>query len=445
MSAQLYRDTDIKTQSRSRGNKNFMRQLPPYMPLIAGSLVVSGVVIASGGSILQSGIAGVTTGATGFATSALVTQSQVKRLTEQGRDRLELAVENQASLLSSGNQSERLPSLHELLQQNIAALSHHKDGLYESGENVPQNTLTLNEINSSLEVIKATLERVESTISLKNGYTRSPQLEGGSGVFKSVIEQDREQSTLGNGTKVLIDFLESRDIIIRAFSTEDPADDVINSLAKFLGENYDSLRELLARIKRHMQTGSQFSLSLKTYIPKDINNICKFCTRLYDIAFLEKYDYSKAPQYLIKAKPTTLSTAQNFFSGKWLERFVFLAVQRCISLISTELERDIVFSCLLNPQIVLPNGDDFELDLICYIDGSFFWIEAKSASYQQHINKYSKISKLLNLDFKHAIMVLPDISEDRCVELTSIFSMTVCPLSRLEGVLAEAIRKDQLV
>jgi hypothetical protein len=194
-----------------------------------------------------------------------------------------------------------------------------------------------------------------------------------------------------------------------------------------------------------MQQGSPFSLSLKEYTQKDINNVCQFCTRLHAIAFLEEYRYFKAPQYLIKAKATTLPAAHSFFSGKWLERFVLLAVQKCVSLISSELQRDVVFSYLLNPQIILPNGDDFELDLICYVSGFFFWIEAKSGDYQQHINKYSKMSKILNLDFRHSIMVLPDISEDRCVALTSLFSMTVCSLSRLEEVLAETIRKDQAV
>jgi hypothetical protein len=98
---------------------------------------------------------------------------------------------------------------------------------------------------------------------------------------------------------------------------------------------------------------------------------------------------------------------------------------------------------LLNPQIVLPNGDDFELDLIFQVNDFFFWIEAKSGEYQQHISKYSKMSKILNLDFKHSIMVLPDISENQCDALTALFSMTVCPLSRLETVLVEIIRADR--
>jgi hypothetical protein len=394
-----------------------MSQLLFHIPLIAGSLVVGGVVIASGGSILQSGVAGITTGATGFATSALVTQSKVskQKLVEQERDRLRLEIENQKRLLAFGHELEHLQGLRELLQQSIDELKQYNDSLNEDEYINPQSEESITTFDSEL-----------------------------------VTEQDGEESTkekeqTESNTRIIVDFLESLGIEIKTIPTENSADNVINSLSKSLGENYDGLRELLARIKRNMQQGSSFSLSLKEYTQKDVSNVCQFCTRLHAVAFLEEYRYFRSPQYLIRAKATTLPAAHSFFSGKWLERFVLLSMQRCVRLVSSALEKEIVFSYLLNPQIILPNGDNFELDLVCHVSGFFFWIEAKSGDYQQHISKYSKMSKILNLDFRHSIMVLPDISEDRCAALTSLFSMTVCSLSRLEEVLVETIRKDQTV
>lgn len=192
-----------------------------------------------------------------------------------------------------------------------------------------------------------------------------------------------------------------------------------------------------------MQQGSFITLSIKDYTQKDVSNVCQFSTRLHEIAFLEQYKYFKSPQYLIKAKTTTLPTAQNFFSGKWLERFVLLSAQRAVNLVSKELDKELEFSYLLNPQVVLPNDDDFELDLIFHVNGLFYWIEAKSGDHQQHISKYSKISKILNLDFEHSIMVLTDISLDKSAALRSLFSMTVSSLS-LEEMLIETIKADQI-
>ena len=247
-----------------------------------------------------------------------------------------------------------------------------------------------------------------------------------------------------DGFEVLVKFLESRGIQVKAVPSEDAADDVINSLAEFLGKNYDSLRDLLAQIKRNMQLGGNFTMSIKKYSQRDIANICQFCTRLYEIAFLEQYKYFRAPQFIIRAKTTILPKAQNFFSGIWLERFVLSSVKNAVALVSRELNRELHFSYLLNPKIVLPNGDDFELDLLFYVNDCFYWIEAKSGGYQQHISKYSKISKILNLDYKHSIMVLTDIASEKSDALTSLFSMSVCSLQQLESSLVETIKDDQV-
>ena len=191
-----------------------------------------------------------------------------------------------------------------------------------------------------------------------------------------------------------------------------------------------------------MQRGGCINLSIKDDTQKDISDICQFCTRLHEIAFLEQYKYYKSPQYLIKAKTTTLPTAQNFFSGKWLERYVLLVVQDVVNTLGTELGRELDFTYLINPQIVLPNGNDFELDLIFHINGSFYWIEAKTGDYQQHINKYSKISRLFGLDQEHSIMVLTDIPVEKSGALTSLFSMRVYGLQQLRTGLLETVRRD---
>ena len=301
-----------------------------------------------------------------------------------------------------------------------------------------------NELRSLLERIAIALERIADVLTEK---TDKATYEEHDDKDIKEVETYEDDDVLKNTTEedefdVIEEFLNGRGIKIKTVPPEDAADEVINSLSEFLGKNYDGLRELLTKIKRNMQQGGFITISLKDYSQKDVSNVCQFSTRLHEIAFLEQYKYFKSPRYLIKAKTTTLPAAQNFFSGKWLERFVLLSVQRAVNLVSKELDKDIEFSYLLNPQVILPNGDDFELDLIFHVNGSFYWIEAKSGNYQQHISKYSKMSRILNLDFEHSIMVLTDISPDKAAALTSLFSMTVLSLSQLEGMLIETIKAD---
>lgn len=237
-------------------------------------------------------------------------------------------------------------------------------------------------------------------------------------------------------------FLNARGITIKTTPAADPTDPVINSLALFLGERYSALSPLLAKIKRSMQNGESITESLKGRSPADISSACQFCTRLYELAFFEQYYYARSPTALIRAKTTTLPKAQQFFSGQWLERFILQKTKSIHGQMAQAVGHPLPFEYLANLQIVLPNGDDFELDLLVSIGSLVYWIEVKSADYQQHISKYSKFARLLGLDSTHSFIVLADAPTERCHDLSSLFTMTVCNLNRFEDALSSVIRED---
>lgn len=228
----------------------------------------------------------------------------------------------------------------------------------------------------------------------------------------------------------------------QAVPPADPADAVIDSLSLFLGERYEALSGILAKIKRAMPEGLTISESLRDRPQQDVSSACQFCTRLHEVAFLEQYHYLRSPTYLITAKTTTLPRAQRFFGGQWLERYVLQKVRAVWQQIAAEVDGELGFESLINPQIVLPNGDDFELDVLAAIGSNVYWIEAKSGDYQQHIYRYSRFARLLRLDTDHSFMVLPDVADERCAALSSLFSMTVCNLRSFEERLLSVARQD---
>lgn len=241
---------------------------------------------------------------------------------------------------------------------------------------------------------------------------------------------------------ILEPFLNSKSIRIKARPVEDPADRVIDSLSLFLGEHYNALSSLLGKIKRAMQAGTPIFESLRGRSQQDINSVCQFCTRLHEVAFLEQYRYFRSPTNLIKAKTTTLPKAQRFFGGQWLERFILQKVKVIHAQVASEVTGALGFEYLINPEITLPNGDDFELDILAAFGSSIYWIEAKSGDYQQHASKYSKFARRLGLDDEHSFMVLTDLPDDRCDALSSLFSMTVCNLRTFEDKLLSVARND---
>lgn len=298
----------------------------------------------------------------------------------------------------------------------------------------------MSRLYSLLERIALSLERIEAAIA-KPAQQRQPQARDSAATAPgNRFEQNKQQS---DSCPLLKQFLEERGIGIKSLPGEESADIILNSLADFLGNNYSAMRELLVRIKRGMHKGESININLREYSQKDLSNVCQFATRLHQIAFLEQYSYQRSPHFMLRAKCTTLPRAQNFFAGKWLERYVLMCLHRVVEqLREKNLQEE--FSYMLNPQIILPNGDDFELDMLWQINGEIFWLEAKSGEYQQHIAKYAKIAKILGLGQHCSIMVLADIEQANSQALGSLFEMQVLNLDNLEEQLQHILRPENL-
>lgn len=300
--------------------------------------------------------------------------------------------------------------------------------------------MSIKESDNVLERIANALERIASALEVTSTSTDS----GKNNVTpsQSTIPLDNSATEHEAGIKSIERFLESRGIKIKTKKPEDAADEIIDKLSQFLGENYLALRNILTKIKRSMQTGAPIAESISSYSQKDISSICQFCSRLHDIAFLEKHKYFRSPTYLIKAKTTTLPRAQAFFAGQWLERFTLQKLKSAHKTVQTELGDSAHLDYLINPQVILPNGDDFELDIIALIGRLPIWIEAKSGDYQQYVQKYSQLARIMGLDFRHSIMILPDVAEDRCEALSSLFLMAVLNLNTIEAFITQTLHDD---
>lgn len=297
--------------------------------------------------------------------------------------------------------------------------------------------MTTEKIAQLLERIAVALEQLVAA----SGNDRARHQELG-GAIETLADAPQCPNSDESQHRVLEPFLNSKGIAIKVIPPEDASDQVIDSLSLFLGERYNALSSILMKIKRAMQNGTLITESLKDRAQVDVSSTCQFCTRLHEIAFLEQYQYLRSPTYLIRAKTTTLPKSQRFFGGQWLERFILQSVKSIHARITEEIGCAIPFEYLINPQIVLPNGDDFELDLLVSIGSSIYWIEAKSGDYQQHVSKYSKFARTLGLDFAHSLMVLTDVPDERCDALSSLFSMTVCNLKTFEQYMLSAVRND---
>lgn len=319
------------------------------------------------------------------------------------------------------------------------------------------------DLQNILERIAIALEKI--AVSLEKNRLGNSEIEITTEEEKVYYTNNQIEINREIATPFLIQFLDSKNIQIDSSNTEIETEKVINNLAVSLGNKYNILRELLANIKRNMNKGGDFCLSIKKLSQNDIATICQFANRLHSIAFLEQYNYKKSPYYNIFIKTTTLPIAQRFFSGQWLERFVFVTIKKvankilycinnyiddtnsninnnCNNYSDNNVETKNSFSYLFNPKITLENGDKFELDCIFEINKKIYWIECKTGDYQQYVAKYSKFAKSLNLEQKNSLLVLTDIFTEQTNILSNLFSMTVLPFSEFENYLFNALCED---
>ncbi len=225
---------------------------------------------------------------------------------------------------------------------------------------------------------------------------------------------------------ILHEFLAKRSIAIKTLRQSQEYDAIHEELALLIGSKYYHVSPLIDHIKRTMQSGQSFTLNLSQYSQAVIADITQLGRKLHELAFLTTYHYQKSPKYIVTARPNTLPEIQNFFSGQWLERYILQVFHGIGQDVQAQLGE-----AVLNPQIVLPNGDDFELDLLATANGRIYWIECKTGAYQEHIAKYSRFAQILKLPHQQTIMVLPDAHESLTLNLSRMFGMHVVNLTEL--------------
>ncbi len=288
-------------------------------------------------------------------------------------------------------------------------------------------------IEDTLERIANALERIADALEKREGASVSKPIVS----QHTAMNMDTEEKDFVNDIQDIEEFLNSKNIRIKTLKENDDADSVLDKIALYIGKRYSLVKDLMMNMKRSLNTGRTFRMDLKNYSQEEISSITQLCSNLYQIAFLQEYKYFRSPDYRLFASPNRIPKVINFFTGGWLERYIKNAVIEII----LSCEEKLSYSYIMNPQIMLPNGDDFELDLMFRIEDSFFWFEAKTGDYQRYVDKYSRVAKILNLDRDHAYMILTDITKDGAQALTTLFHMNVVRIDNFPEVFSKVVAK----
>lgn len=237
-------------------------------------------------------------------------------------------------------------------------------------------------------------------------------------------------------------FLWSKGIRIKSLETKEASrvgsklNSKLNQISNFMGDRYYSIRKLYKSIKSNMNEGEAFSLILKDEPNQVVSDSCQLANMLCSIAFLEEYHYLKSPRFILEAKPSRDPNALNFLSGGWLERYV----KEKLVKIASQQGKKISFSYIMNTQVTLPNGNDFEIDLFFYVNDKFYWVESKTGDYYESIDKYSWLASRLGLQQNQAFVVLTDVDQDKKISLSSSYKLSVIGVDDVEPTFIKILK-----
>ena len=235
----------------------------------------------------------------------------------------------------------------------------------------------------------------------------------------------------------LIAWLKERNIdFLRTVATSE-FDETFDRLARFLGERFQNLRPFYDAIKRRV-SGSAHprALKLTNAPPQMISDICQFGTDLFNNGFLKRYHYTRGTRTLV-FEPQMDGRVINFFTGDWLERYVLLTT---LERIKTLLPEGVCPEALTKAVVVLPDGQETELDILLGLPERVLWLECKTGDWQEHAVRFGRIARQLQIPPQQAALVLLEsLTAEQKRNASVLSGMSAINPEELEDFIATAL------
>ncbi|MBR1672911.1 MAG: hypothetical protein IJ702_08285 [Fretibacterium sp.] len=226
-------------------------------------------------------------------------------------------------------------------------------------------------------------------------------------------------------------YLKTHGIEVVSVPDEAKLSRAIPQIAAYMGKYFSYIQPFYDALKATLNEGEEFRYSLAQKTSRTITHTLDFCRMLRPVGFLSDFAYRRSQQYSIIAKVNRTPDAINFLSGGWLEHYIR---DKVISILTTHpATLSLPYAFLKNPNIILPGGENFELDFLLCVGEKVFWIEAKTGEYMAYLPKYSRVSKLLGLGRTTAMLVsVESLAPDD--NLTARHDLSCCNLDEFPDV-----------
>ena len=217
----------------------------------------------------------------------------------------------------------------------------------------------------------------------------------------------------------IYDWFHKRQIKVQADLRGVDTSGFFDEAAEAIGSNLMLFKEVVDRIRWSQQkeyNGTTIKLEKKS--PDEAKALLGFCQQLYDFSFVAKCFHNKQ-ENSIRLILQSAPAVRQFFNGEWLEWHALMSGLRYAK------ERGRRVACARGLEIVLANGDPYELDVFLLVDGQTpICIECKSGEFRQNIDRYLALKKRLGLTGKQFVMCIAGLEDDKARAYTAMYDIS---------------------
>jgi hypothetical protein len=233
-------------------------------------------------------------------------------------------------------------------------------------------------------------------------------------------------------TGPLVDFLKERGILVYEGQDDLNRNEAFEHLARHLGTHFDLLAPFYEKTKRLVASGRGAKFEVEHFSDQERSAAVQFGTLLHRHGMLKDFYYHRSPKKALRVIPTKDGKTGQFLTGGWLEIFVSMLLSKRLRAHLSPAK----YQMLYNVKGALPDGREFEADIMAVVEGRMFWLECKTGNWQDYSARFRGLVQTFGVDRNSSGLLLlraPDVSTRS--RATDMLDMTVMSLQEVDAFL----------
>lgn len=203
-------------------------------------------------------------------------------------------------------------------------------------------------------------------------------------------------------TGLLVDYLKDRGILVYEGQDDLSGNEAFEHLARHLGTHFKTLANFYEKVKRCVATGRGQRIDIDGFTPAERSAAVQFGTLLHRHGMLKDFYYHRSPKKQLRVIPTKDGQVGQFLTGGWLEIYVSSLLSRRLRAAVSPAK----YQLLYNVKGALPDGREFEADVMAAVDGRLFWLECKTGNWQDYSARFRGLVPIFGVDRKSGGLLL---------------------------------------